>query len=254
MTILQCRDVHRVFGGVHALRGVSFGVKRGEITAVIGPNGAGKTTLFNLITGVFPPSEGEVKFGEKAISGSQPFEIAALGITRTFQNLQIFRNMSVLENVKVGCHTKGQTGLIGSLFPFPWTKREEREMTKKAMEKLDLVGLSCKADEPAVSLAFGQQRLLEIARALALEPKILLLDEPAAGLNATETRELVSLLYELKNQGITIVLVEHDMETVMEVADQILVLNFGAKIAYGTPGEIQQNQEVITAYLGEEAV
>jgi len=252
MKLLEIKELTKSFGGVLAVNDLSFSVDSGEIVAVIGPNGAGKTTLYNLITGIYPPSHGRIYFNGTDITGITAHRAAQLGIARTFQNLQIFNNMSVLENVMVGRHTKSKTGLLGAIFPINHVQREEQEIVEKSMEKLSLVGLANKAMQPAVSLPYGQQKLLEIARAVALEPQMLLLDEPAAGLNSTETQKLVSIIYKLRDQGVTILLVEHDMETVMEIADRLVVLNFGNKLAEGTPIEIQNNQDVIAAYLGEE--
>lgn len=252
MKILEINNLTKSFGGVRAIDDISFSVDRGQILAVIGPNGAGKTTLFNLITGIYPPTCGTINFREEEIDGLTPHQIAHLGIARTFQNLQIFNNMTVLENVMVGRHTKSKTGFLGAIFPVGHVQREEQEIVETALEKLVMVGLADKALENASNLPYGQQKMLEIARATALEPELLLLDEPAAGLNSTETRELIDIIYQLRDQGITILLVEHDMETVMEIADRLVVLNFGNKLAEGTPYEIQNNQEVITAYLGEE--
>jgi len=252
MRILEVNGLTKFFGGVRAVDDVSFFVNRGEILAVIGPNGAGKTTLFNLITRIYPPTRGATTFNGKDILGLAPYQIARLGIARTFQNLQIFNNMTVLENVMVGRHTKSKTGFLGAIFPLGPVQREELDIVEKSMEKLAMVGLSDQALTAASYLPYGQQKLLEIARAIALEPELLLLDEPAAGLNSTETRELVDIIYTLKDRGVTILLVEHDMETVMEIADRLVVLNFGQKLAEGTPYEIQNNQEVIAAYLGEE--
>lgn len=252
MKILEINNLTKSFGGVHAIDDVSFSVNKGEILALIGPNGAGKTTLFNLITGIYSPSCGTINFCDKEIDGLTSYQIAGMGIARTFQNLQIFNNMTVLENVMVGRHTKSKTGFLGAIFPIGHVQREEREIIDKSLDRLALVGLADKALEDASSLPYGQQKLLEIARAAALEPTLLLLDEPAAGLNSTETRELVDIIYQLRDRGVTILLVEHDMETVMEITDRLVVLNFGNKLAEGTPYEIQNNQEVITAYLGEE--
>ncbi len=254
MKILEVSKLTKSFGGVTAVNDMNFSVNSGEIIAVIGPNGAGKTTLFNLITCIYPPTSGSILFKQKEIRGLTADQIAHLGISRTFQNLQIFNNMSVLENVMVGRHTKSKTGLLGAIFPLPAVQREEEAIVQSSLEKLALVGLADKALEAASNLPYGEQKMLEIARAVAMEPELLLLDEPAAGLNPTETRDLVEIIYKLRDQGITILLVEHDMETVMEIADRIVVLNFGNKLAEGTPYEIQNNREVIAAYLGEEGL
>ncbi len=252
MKLLEVTELTKSFGGVHAVSNISFSVSAGEIVAVIGPNGAGKTTLFNLMTGVYPPTHGHIYFKGTDITSLPTHKVAALGIARTFQNLQIFNNMTVLENVMVGRHIRSRTGLLGAVFPLWPVQSEESKIVESSLEKLALTGLADKAMEPAGSLPYGQQKMLEIARAIALEPELLLLDEPAAGLNSSETRELVDIIYTLRDQGITIILVEHDMETVMEITDRLVVLNFGNKLAEGTPYEIQNNQEVITAYLGEE--
>lgn len=254
MKLLEIRNLSKSFGGVQAVNDVSFSVDKGKIVAVIGPNGAGKTTLFNLMTGIYPPSSGSVSMHNQEITKLTAYQVAELGIARTFQNLQIFSNMTVLENVMVGRHTKSKTGFIGAVFPLGPVQREERTIVEKSFEKLALIGLADKAMKTANNLPYGQQKMLEIARAIALEPELLLLDEPAAGLNSTETRELVDIIYNLRDQGVTIILVEHDMETVMEIADKLVVLDFGNKLAEGTPYEIQNNQEVITAYLGEEGL
>ena len=219
---------------------------------MIGPNGAGKTTVFNLITGVFPLTEGEVLFEGKKINHLKPYKIAELGIARTFQNLQMFTNMQVIENVMIGAHVTGKAGIIGSALAMPWVAKEDEVMKTKALEYLQAVGLKDVAYEKVDNLPFGQQRLTEIARALASEAKFIILDEPAAGLNASETWELVQLIRELRSNDKTIMLVEHDMDTVMTLADRIIVLDFGAKIAEGTPSEIQSNAKVIKAYLGED--
>lgn len=252
MSLLDVRNLSMVFGGVTALDHVSFAMETGKITAVIGPNGAGKTTLFNLITGMYRPSSGEIRYKERLISGLKPNQIAAAGIARTFQNLQVFENMTVVENVMVGCHLRTRSGLLAAAFRLPAAAREQRAARQHAMSMLEKVGLAAMAEEDAGDLAFGQQRLLEIARAMAMSPKLLLLDEPAAGLSGMETRELEQLILQLKSDGTAILLVEHDMETVMTLADHIAVLDFGVKIAEGSPEEIQRNRDVIAAYLGEE--
>ena len=252
MEILQVKDLTKNFGGLTAVEQVSFSASKGKILAIIGPNGAGKTTLFNLITGVYAPTSGKIIFDGQDVTGLASNKIAELGVARTFQNLQIFENMSVLENVMVGCHTKSKTGFLGAIIPLSHVRKEEQEIAEKSRQKLDWAGLGDKADWSAANLTLGQQKMLEIARATAMEPKLLLLDEPAAGLNSTETRALIKMIRTMKGSGITILLVEHDMETVMEIADKIVVLNFGTKLAEGTPYEIQNNHEVITAYLGEE--
>ena len=254
MTLLKISNLTKHFGGVQAVNDVSFSVNKGEIVAVIGPNGAGKTTLFNLITGIYPASNGNISFKGTEINGIAAHRVAQLGIARTFQNLQIFNNMTVLENVMVGRHIKSKTGFMGAILPLGSVQHEERDIIEKALEKLAMVGLADKALEEATNMPYGQQKMLEIARAIALEPELLLLDEPAAGLNSTENRELIDIIYNLRDQGVTILLVEHDMETVMEIADQLVVLDFGNKLAEGTPYEIQNNHEVIAAYLGEEGL
>lgn len=252
MSILDIDNVGKYFGGVIAVDGVSFHINSGEICALIGPNGAGKTTLFNVITGIYAPDAGQVIFNKQVISGLKPFQIARLGITRTFQNLQLFANMTVRENVMVGRHLLSKTGLLTAALGLPFSRRENQLTIRSADHYLHEVGLSALADEPASNLALGQQKLLEIARAMALEPRLLLLDEPAAGLPGGETRELEKLILRLKENGTAILLVEHDMETVMNLADRIVVMDFGRKLAEGTPEEIQKNQLVIKAYLGEE--
>ncbi len=250
--MLRVEGLTKYFGGVAAVKEVGFNVPEGTIYALIGPNGAGKTTVFNLITGVLPPDRGSVSFREQPLEDLRPDQVAALGITRTFQNLQLFNRMTVLENVMTGAYLQGHMGFIRSMFRRPGISGEDREIIRHAMDLLAEVGLEDTADQPASRLPFGQQRLLEIARALDSRPSLVLLDEPAAGLNTAETKELAAFLNRLKAGGLTMVLVEHDMETVMEVADSILVLNFGQGIFEGTPGEVQAHPEVIKAYLGEE--
>ncbi|MBS4025634.1 MAG: ABC transporter ATP-binding protein [Clostridia bacterium] len=252
MSILAGEKLTKNFGGLTAVSDVDFQVLQGEIFAVIGPNGAGKTTLFNMITGVLPLSGGSISFQGDKIDGMPSHLIAVRGIARTFQNLQLFDNLTVLENVMVGCHCHGKTGFIHAGLRLPQKIAEEKRFREAAMEKLRLVGLAERAHELSANLPYGQQRLLEIARALAVEPKVLLLDEPVAGLNSVESEGLAELVCRLKDMGMTILLVEHDMATVMSVADRIVVLDFGKKIAEGTPEEIQTNPMVIKAYLGEE--
>jgi len=250
--MLTVDGLTKYFGGVAALKEVSFTVPEGTIHALIGPNGAGKTTVFNLITGVLPPDKGSITFEGRFLNGLRPSQVAAAGITRTFQNLQLFSGMTVLENVMTGAYLEGRRGFIRSMFRKPGISREDREIMAWARELLTEIGLGDAAGLPAAKLPFGRQRLVEIARALASRPKLVLLDEPAAGLNTSETKELAGFLNRLKSSGVTMVLVEHDMETVMETADSILVLNFGEEICRGTPEEVQGDPEVIRAYLGEE--
>lgn len=248
---LEVSGLTKSFGGITAARNVGFSISSGSIFALIGPNGAGKTTIFNLITGTLQPDQGVISLEGKQLVGLKPHQIAAAGITRTFQNLQLFGAMTVLENVVTGAYLKGRTGFAKSIFCRPGKSSEERRIKNEAMELLDEVGLADAADLPAAALPFGQQRLLEIARALASGPRLVLLDEPAAGLNSAETKVLAGYLKKLRNKGLTMMLIEHDMDTVMDVADGVLVLNFGEIIAEGTPREIQTNPEVIKAYLGE---
>lgn len=250
--MLHVKGLTKRFGGLVAVNRVNFEVNAGEILALIGPNGAGKTTVFNLITGMLQPDAGEISFKGRRINGLKPFQIATLGISRTFQNLELFTTLTAAENVMMGAYRLSRAGFCRSILRRPGITREDRELYRKAAVILEQLGLAEKADMLASNLPFGQQRLLEIARSLALEPEILLLDEPAAGLNATESRELARFLRALQGNGNTLVLVEHDMDTVMDVADRLVVLNFGTVIATGTPVEIQRHPEVIAAYLGEE--
>ncbi len=250
--MLELKNVHKYFGGLHAVNDVSFRVDRGAIKAVIGPNGAGKTTLFNLIAGVLEPSSGSIEFKGRPIQGRKPHQVAALGMSRTFQNIKLFHGMTALENVMLGRHVRSRAGFLAGMLNLPRTWKEERAIREKSMELLKLLDIVEFADVDATSLAFGQQRAVEMARALATEPEILLLDEPAAGLNIYETAEVARLICRIRDMGITVLLVEHDMSLVMDISEEIVVLSFGEKIAEDRPEAIQQNPEVIKIYLGED--
>lgn len=249
--MLKLEGITQVFGGLTALEDVSFTAVGGEITGVIGPNGAGKTTLFNIVSGIYSQTAGSVFLNDRNVTGFPPEKLATLGMVRTFQNIELFGQMTVLENVMVGLHTKSRSGILSCALKLPGHLREERIIRERAMQWLDFAGITdlCRAE--AASLPFGKGRLLEIARAMAMEPRIILMDEPAAGLNSRETAELAILIRKIRESGVTVVLVEHDMELVMDVCDAILVLNLGRKLAEGTPRAIQENPDVIAAYLGE---
>lgn len=252
MALLEVNQLNKRFGGLLAVNDVSFQVETGQIKAVIGPNGAGKTTLFNMISGTFPATSGSVVFQGRDLKRKKPFQVATLGMARTFQNIKMFNGMTALENVMVGRHVQSSGGFLASMFRMPWTWKEERDIRDKSMELLTLLEIEEHAHTDAASLAFGQQRAVELARALAMEPTLLLLDEPAAGLNIYETAEVGRLITKIRDLGITVLLVEHDMSLVMDISDEIVVLCFGEKIAEDLPQAIQQNPEVIKIYLGEE--
>jgi branched-chain amino acid transport system ATP-binding protein len=248
--LLEVDSVTLTFGGVVALDDVSFSIDEGEILGLIGPNGAGKTTCFNVTTGIYRPTSGEVRFEGASISGHKRYSITKLGIARTFQNIRLFGAMTALENVLVGADAHHSTGVLSALFRLPVHRREEDEGHDLALEWLDFMGLHDKADEVANNLSYGDQRRLEIARALATNPKLLCLDEPAAGFNPAEKRALMDLIRRVRDRGFPVLLIEHDMRLVMGVTDRLVVLEFGRKIAEGPPRDIRDNPAVIAAYLG----
>lgn len=250
MSLLKVEGLSKHFGGLKAVDGVSFSVYAGQIKALIGPNGAGKTTIFNLLTGIDKPDSGKIYLKEKEVGGLKPYKIAALGVGRTFQKSEIFNEMTVLENIMVGRHIKTSSNFIESLFLLPRALKDEKSVLEESMEIINFIGLEKKKNELGENLPHGERRLLEIARALAIEPEILLLDEPAAGLNPVETENLGKLIYKIREKGVTIFIVEHDMRLVVEISDEVIVLDYGKKIAEGPPRLIIEDEKVIKAYLG----
>jgi branched-chain amino acid transport system ATP-binding protein len=249
--MLTVKGLTKKFGGIVAVNDLSFEVREKQIKSVIGPNGAGKTTLFNLLTGLLPSTGGTVSFQKKDISGLKPHSIAELGISRSFQNVEVFDNMTILENVMLGRHCRTRSGALSIAFRRRKAVEEEKQIREEALRQMAFVGLDAHPDSSPASLPFGKRRLVEFARALATSPSLLLLDEPASGLNMRETEKIAELICEIRDSGVTVMLVEHDMSVVMEISDEVIVMDYGVKIVEGMPRDVQKNEEVIARYLGQ---